>query len=77
MRRQLDGYLQSRAGIEPGSVTTVKIHPAQSGWSTQRAIATDKFFAITGRAGKCLTRGAESNPLGEFVVEGVARKYGR
>src|SRR6185436_10354377 len=72
--RQFDRDLQGSAGIESGAIAAREIYPPQRGGTSERAVATNEFLAITSRAGNAFVGGAESNALSEFVIEKISRK---
>src|SRR5438105_13231121 len=71
--RQVDTDLYRSTRVKPGTDLAGKTRAQQRGRIAQRAVATDKFRAITGKGARHFVDVEKGNPLGEFGVVGIAR----
>src|SRR5438105_371662 len=71
--RQVDTDLYRSTRVEPCTDLAGKTRAQQRGRIAQRAVATDKFLAITGKRARHLVDVEKGNPVGEFGVVGIAR----
>ena len=66
--RQVEGHLDRGAGIQPGTQLAGKARPVHGRRIAQRAVATEKFAAVSSHAPSRVIDVEEADPVRELVV---------